>query len=640
MAADGCAEQVPQDQLPGSPFFQDFSSSLATNPAQKNYGISVTDIDGDGAFEFVVAGFGAANQAFKWDPSEAKFKDVALGNSVLQDTAGMAIGLAACDVDADGFEELYILNTDSYSAKTQTSDKLLDRDTSGAYTDILGGANYVAGRSCACVDRFGHGRYSVFVANYGGPMRLYEVPEDETTVVDMATIAGVDKITGGRALIAGPLITNRMDVFANNEGYSGRLLSDRSVNHSRRLSHRKNFFFANDGDGKFTDVATDVGLLDASQTGRGTTIIDSNGDGLLDIVYGNWNGPHRLYVQEIGPDNCPKFVDKAPVSMVVPSRIRTVIVADFDNDGYEEIFWNNIPGANRLFRKLPTDEDWIQVQIGDALEENGYGTGAAVGDFDGDGQLELIIAHGESASQPLSYFRPRQGVGNHWLRILPLTSHGAPARGAKVSIRAGGRTQVRVIDAGSGYLCQMEPVAHFGLGTFTAVDTVTVTWPDGAAHSVTSPGIDQLLRIARPSSLVPPAFRGHCAAPLAPMATPTPTSTPMQTPTPAPMAASMPTSPPTLASTPTPTPMPTPTQAPAASQVLTPVPTPGLEPISTPAPTPTKVSTLSNKSASTSTAPSALISTMTQASISVKSTVPCAGLAWAAYVFLVSLSVL
>merc|ERR1712100_863281 len=106
--------------------------------------------------------------------------------------------------------------------------------------------------------------------------------------------------------------------------------------------------FAHDGSGSFTDVAADVGLLDAFQTGRGTTILDSNGDGLLDIVYGNWNGPHRLFVQEKDANNCPKFTDKAPAAMTIASRIRTVIVADFDNDGYEEIFWNNIPGENRL----------------------------------------------------------------------------------------------------------------------------------------------------------------------------------------------------------------------------------------------------------------------------------------------------
>jgi hypothetical protein len=523
MATDACA--LPQDQLPGSPFFQDFTNLLESNPTQLNYGISVTDIDGDGQFEFVVAGFGAANQAQKWNADMGKFQDVALGNSVLQDSSGRAIGVAACDIDGDGYEELYILNTDSYSGQTQTSDKLIDRDDSGTYSDLFsenqnqGQANYVAGRSCACLDRTGTGRYGVVVANYGGPMRLFEMTDGSRVVKDEAPAVNMDKTTGGRALIAGPLVTNRMDVFANNEGYGGgRRLASSTANISdahgtmlRRLSHRLNFLFASDGSGSFADIASDLGLLDSSQTGRGTAILDSNGDGLLDIVYGNWNGPHRLFIQEKDSNDCSTFVNKAPAAMTIASPIRTVIVADFDNDGYEEIFWNNIPGENRLFRKLPTDSDWTQVKIGDALEANGYGTGAAVGDFDGDGQLELVIAHGESASQPLSYFRPTGGEGNHWLRVLPLTTQGAPARGATVHLRAGDRTQVRVIDAGSGYLCQMEPVAHFGLGSLTAVEFIVIQWPDGASHTITNPAVDQTLRVSRPSGLVPAAFKGRCS---------------------------------------------------------------------------------------------------------------------------------
>ena len=118
-----------------------------------------------------------------------------------------------------------------------------------------------------------------------------------------------------------------------------------------------------------------------------------------------------------------------------------------------------------------------------------------MGDFDGDGRLELLISHGESSAQPLSLYRPRLGASNHWLRVAPRTVFGAPARGAvvrpsiqssihpsiplyhfhlhppprpyQVRLTAAGRTQLRVIDSGSGYLCQMEPVAHFGLGSVT-----------------------------------------------------------------------------------------------------------------------------------------------------------------------------
>lgn len=517
MASDSCGGDVVNrggtcpavvvTPMPGEPFFKDHSSLLSHNPTQRNYGVSVTDIDGDGKLEAVVAGYGSANLAFQWDAAAGNFKDVASGNTVLQDATGQAIGVAACDVDGDGYEELYILNTDSYSGNTQTSDVFVDRNQAGEYSDYFkqpqNKGNYVAGRSCACVDRSGSGKYGIMVANYGAPMKLFEL-DSAGKVSDAAPALGMDKTTGGRALIAGPLVSNRFDIFANNEGYGGgRLLAD-----SRRLTHRLNFFFVQNADGTYLDAASALGILDSSDTGRGTAVLDANGDGLLDIVYGNWQGQHRLFIQQEDANGCVSFEDKATKEMKVPSNIRTVIVADFDNDGYEEIFWNNIPGANRLFRKLPSDADWVQINIGDAIEPDGHGTGAGIGDFDGDGVLELFISHGESASEPMSYFRPTLGNGNHWLRIAPRTEQGAPARGALVTlVMTGGRKQIRLIDSGSGYLCQQEPVAHFGLGTATAVESVTIQWPDGVQHTVESPAIDKLHTVPKPTSGTPvPAF--------------------------------------------------------------------------------------------------------------------------------------
>eukprot|EP00746_Dinoflagellata_sp_MGD_P162667 gnl/MRDRNA2_/MRDRNA2_90320_c0_seq1.p1 gnl/MRDRNA2_/MRDRNA2_90320_c0~~gnl/MRDRNA2_/MRDRNA2_90320_c0_seq1.p1 ORF type:complete len:657 (+),score=121.24 gnl/MRDRNA2_/MRDRNA2_90320_c0_seq1:63-2033(+) len=517
MAGDSCANPAklgecgaPAPPPPGPSFFEDHSAKLTHNPVQKNYGVSVTDIDGDGQLEAVVAGFGAPNLAYKWNSLSGTFDDVASGNSVLQDSSGKAIGVAACDIDGDGFEELYVLNTDAYSGATRTTDLLIDLDIKQRgkpqYQDLFKqsqnqkSANYVAGRSCACVDIMGTGVYSVLVANYGGPFKLFEM-QDGRTIADIAPDLGMAKTTGGRALIAGPIVSNRFDVFANNEGYSGRRLlaeNDTSTTDFRRLGHRLNFFFVNQGDGTFLDAATALGLLDASQTGRGTALLDSNGDGFLDIVYGNWQGYHRLFVQTVDSNGCVRFVDQATSEMATPSPIRTVIVADFDNDGYEEIFWNNIPGNNRLFRKLPSDSDWTEINIGDAVEPNGYGTGAGVGDFDGDGVLELFVSHGESSSQPMSYYRLREKNSNHWLRVLPRTEQGAPARGAQVTLSAGGRRQIRVVDPGSGYLCQQEPVAHFGLGSLTSVDSVTIQWPDGAQLVIENPKIDHMHDVKKP----------------------------------------------------------------------------------------------------------------------------------------------
>ena len=92
---------------------------------------------------------------------------------------------------------------------------------------------------------------------------------------------------------------------------------------------------------------------------------------------------------------------------------------------------------------------------------------------------------------PRAYLISRDLSQNHYLRVLPLTRAGAPARGALVTLRdSSGRSQVRVIDPGSGYLCQQEPVAHFGLGAATA-ESVTVIWPGGERVTLDGPDADR-----------------------------------------------------------------------------------------------------------------------------------------------------
>ncbi|XP_074485160.1 cartilage acidic protein 1a isoform X2 [Sebastes fasciatus] len=462
------------------------------NPTQLNYGMAVTDVDGDGDLEVVVAGYDGPNLVLKYDRTQNRLINIAIDDSnspyyALRDRAGNAIGVTACDVDGDGREEIYFLNTNNaYSGRATYSDKLF-KFRNGRFEDLLGDelnvrrgvANRMAGRSVACVDRKGTGRYSIYVANYAsgnvGPHALLEMDEAASDVAngiialsDVAAEAGVNKFTGGRGVVVGPILSpSRSDVFCDNENGA-------------------NFLFKNNGDGTFADMARQAGVEDRYQHGRGVALADFNGDGKTDIVYGNWNGPHRLYLQ--GSDS--KFRDIATGGFAAPSPIRTVIAADFDNDKELEVFFNNIAyrgnAPNRLFRVLRrADADPLiqELNVGDAAEPQGRGTGGTVTDFDGDGQLDLLLAHGESAQQPISIFKVTQGSSNNWLRVIPRTQFGSFARGAKVTAftsQSGAHT--RIIDGGSGYLCEMEPVAHFGLGT-DVVTVLEVSWPDSSSIS-------------------------------------------------------------------------------------------------------------------------------------------------------------
>ncbi|GAB4556317.1 MAG: CRTAC1 family protein [Anaerolineae bacterium] len=456
-------------------FFTNQTARLTENRAQLNYGVAVADIDDDGAFEIYVTGFSGPSQVLKWQGDS--FVEIAT-NTPLSNAGGQAIGVAAADIDGDGREELYVLNTDVFAGRKQTGDRLY-KFVDGRWIDIFtlpenhDRLNLYAGRSVGCIDRLGIGHYGFFVANYGGPMRLYELLDSSLELIDAAPELGLNFVTGGRAVVPAPIMSSRTDLFLNNENGA-------------------NYLLFNNGDGTFTEMAEALGLDDPFEHGRGTAVLDANGDGFLDIAYGNWEGANRLYLREGN-----HFYDATPATMQRPSRIRTVIAADFDNDGVDEIFWHNLLQPNRLFKLR--HGIWEMPDIGDALEPLGAGTGAAIGDFDGDGRLELLLSHGESVLQPLTFYtvHPDIAAGNHYLRVKVLTSVGAPARGALVRLRANGKTQIKVIDAGSGYLCQMEPIAHFGLGPSTHVDWVEVVFPDTTIQRVVHPAVDQVLTVQK-----------------------------------------------------------------------------------------------------------------------------------------------
>ena len=439
-------------------FFEDITSQIVDNPKRLSYGVSVTDVNQDGNFDFVVTGFGYLNLALSHE--NGKLINI-VNQKKFSDEFRRTIGVAACDIDKDGFEEIYFLNTDTYSGTKKYSDRLLDIKDNN-YFDLFEleknkeNLNLTAGRSVVCVDRKGDGEYGIYVANYGGPTRFYEI--ENKLIKDKAQKLNLDNITGGRAVVSGHILTERPDIFAANE-------------------RGENFLFKNNN-GNFEDVAFDYRLDDAMQNGRGTALSDIYYRGRLDILSGNWLGYHRAWVLENN-----EFKDIGNKDFDEPSRIRTIISADFDNDGYDEVFMNNIAEPNKLFRiKDGGKFEQINFQVG--LEARGYGTGAAVADIDNDGILELLVSHGESKEQPLSLYKAKVNPKNKYLRIKPLNKYGAPARGATVTLTSNLRKHSKTIDAGSGYLCQMEPVAHYGIRENEKNMKIQVRWTNGKTETI------------------------------------------------------------------------------------------------------------------------------------------------------------
>ena len=438
-------------------FFLDITNQIQENEFRLSYGVSVTDINKDNKYEFVVTGFGFKNLALTY--KDGKLVNI-IDEDIFLDTSRRTIGVAACDIDKDGYEEIYFLNTDTYSGDKIYSDRLLDLNKN-KFIDLFefeknkADLNLTAGRSVVCVDRKGNGQYGIYVANYGGPTRFYEVVDDK--IKDVAAKLGINKITGGRAIVSGHILSDRSDIFAANE-------------------RGDNFLYYNT-DGSFTDVAQDYHVEDRYENGRGTALSDILYRGRLDILSSNWDGNHRAYVLE-----GDKFRDIAKPTYNDPTKIRTVISADFDNDGYDEIFMNNIGEPNKLF-KLLDDGKFEEIKIKNGLETFGLGTGAAVADIDGDGILELLVSHGETGLQPLTLYKADIDKFNY-LRIKPINKYGAPARGATVTLKSNKRIHSKTIDAGSGYLCQMEPVAHYGIRENENNIKIEIKWTDGSTKKM------------------------------------------------------------------------------------------------------------------------------------------------------------
>ncbi len=450
-------------------FFEDITSQIVENPKRLSYGVSVTDVNQDGNFDFIVTGFGYLNLALSYE--NGKLVNI-VNQKKFSDEFRRTIGVAACDIDKDGYEEIYFLNTDTYSGTKKYSDRLIDLEK-GKFIDLFEieknqkDLNLTAGRSVVCVDRKGDGNYGVYVANYGGPTRYYEYNND--ILVDKSVQLNLAKVTGGRAVVAGHIISDKIDVFAANE-------------------RGANFLYKNDK-GKFLDVAYEYRVQDVLQNGRGTALSDIYYRGRLDILNGNWGGFHRAYVLKNDI-----FEDIAKPPFDEPSRIRTVISADLDNDGYDEVFLNNIGEPNKLFRIL---ENGLikQIPLDVGLEPDGYGTGAAVADIDNDGVLELLVSHGESWDQPLSLYKAKVDPDNKYLRIKPLNQYGAPARGATVTLISNLRKHSKTIDSGSGYLCQMEPVAHYGIRKNEKDIKIQIKWTNGKTKTISVKELNQTITL-------------------------------------------------------------------------------------------------------------------------------------------------
>ena len=153
-----------------------------------------------------------------------------------------------------------------------------------------------------------------------------------------------------------------------------------------------------------------------------------------------------------------------------------------------QLFWN-------AGLEAPQTYTWIEDDSAGDLLNPVAGRASAYGDFDADGDLDVVVT--QVAGPPL-LLRNDQALGRHWLRVkLQDAGPNRDAIGATVELESGGVTQRRLVMPARSYLASVELPLSFGLGENAIVDRLTVTWPDGSSQDVPVDAVDKMIVIDR-----------------------------------------------------------------------------------------------------------------------------------------------
>lgn len=223
-----------------------------------------------------------------------------------------------------------------------------------------------------------------------------------------------------------------------------------------------NILYRNDGKGNFEDMTTRSGLgVETRFTGWGAGIVDLDNDGLPDLFL-------------VTGSVYPEVEKKLPG---YPFRTPRVIFRNLGNGKFEELI----------------------EQAGPGIAAAHASRGCAFGDFDNDGDLDILVVN---MNEPPSLLRNDVSGGNHWLKVKLIgVRSNRSAIGARVIARYGGRRQAQEVLSQSSFYSASDTRLHFGLGAAGSAD-LEIRWPSGERENIRSVGADQLLVIQEGAGIV------------------------------------------------------------------------------------------------------------------------------------------
>ena len=242
--------------------------------------------------------------------------------------------------------------------------------------------------------------------------------------------------------------------------------------HITNFSDDSNTLYRNDGEGNFTDVTFQAGLGEPTIPflGWGTAFIDYDADGWKDVVVANGHVYPAVDKQQWGTSYAQQLLL-------------------FRNAAHTDA--QQAARGARLFQR-------VGAAPGSALAEAWPSRGLAVGDFDLDGRLDLVLNNLDAAPTLL---RNVSGPRQHWLRLRlvgdPAKKSPRDATGATALVTTGKLRQRGDVVSGGSYSSQNDPCLYFGLGAAAKVDRLEVKWPDGSSETFDVPAVDKTLTLTQ-----------------------------------------------------------------------------------------------------------------------------------------------
>ncbi|MGD0758734.1 MAG: CRTAC1 family protein [Candidatus Sulfotelmatobacter sp.] len=502
-------------------------SPMAHLPETVGAGCAFLDYDNDGWMDIYLVNSGPCDfydppqplrNALYHNNRDGTFTDVTQKAGVAGDAYGM--GVAVGDYDGDGFPDLYV---------TQYPHSILYHNNGdGTFTDVTAKAGVAApgwATSAVWFDYDNDGRLDLFVCHFvdyskaklkfcGDTLtgqRFYCIPSiydpmpcwlfrnnGDGTFTDVSKESGISQsLAKGWGVVAADLNNDgRMDLYVTNDTVP-------------------NFLFANRGKGKFEEIGllagVGVNVFGKPRSGMGVDAADYDQDGRIDLFEANVD--HEMY-SLYHNDGDEAFSDVAnPTGIGGATRMMSgwgLKFFDYDNDGDLDLLLCNghpddavdkrVEGVKfleplLLFHNTGKSFENVSQQSGPIFSKPLSGRGLALGDFDNDGSIDVLVTQNNAAPVLL---RNNLGRQNHWLGVrLVGTKSNIDAIGAKITYQSGDLKRHQFKVGGGSYLSSHDPRMVLGLGKRTKIDWLEVQWPQpsGRTERFTQLPVDRYVTI-------------------------------------------------------------------------------------------------------------------------------------------------